>query len=184
MNHPLFSGTNVYLAAPQIEHDAQTLSHWTHDAEFMRLMHAKPARPLSPAEIKKAYQPDKQGNDQFEFMIRAGSDERLLGYVRLYGIGWAFGNARLQIGIGNPRERRKGYGGEALALCVTYAFDELNLNRLTAVTGSYNQGAIRFLEKAGFKIEVRQRKALNRAGERWDAMWLGLLAEEWNTTAG
>ena len=48
-----------------------------------------------------------------------------------------------------------------------------------AITSEYNPGAVRFLERAGFTVEARQRQALRRDGRRWDALILGLLRPEW-----
>lgn len=178
MNPHHLKGKQVYLAAPDPERDAETRSCWTHDSEFMRLMHMDPVQPIAPSQVKKQRPAENQGKDQFEFTIRKRSDDRLLGYIELLGINWPNGSAKLQIGIGNPKDRGKGYGHEALGLILAYAFDELNLARLTAITGSYNLAAIRFLEGAHFQIEARQREAINRAGQRWDTIRLGLLPQE------
>jgi RimJ/RimL family protein N-acetyltransferase len=85
----------------------------------------------------------------------------------------------LQMGIGDPQDRKKGYGSQALNLILRYAFEELNLYRLTALVPEYNSDAMRFFEKAGFLVEVRRRQALNRDGRRWDLLHLGLLQDEW-----
>jgi len=66
-----------------------------------------------------------------------------------------------------------------LRLLLRYAFDELNLYRLTAVVPEYNPIALHLFSKAEFLEEVRQRKALNRDGRRWDLLHLGILHEEW-----
>jgi RimJ/RimL family protein N-acetyltransferase len=83
------------------------------------------------------------------------------------------------LGIGDPGERRKGYGTEVLNLLLRYAFSELNLFRLSAVIPEYNAGALRLFEKAGFLQEVRRRQALNRDGRFWDLIHVGLLRDEW-----
>ena len=83
------------------------------------------------------------------------------------------------MGIGDPNERSHGFGTAALDMILRYAFDELNLHRLSAATFEYNSGAICFLERAGFVVEVRRRQAVNRDGRRWDVISLGVLREEW-----
>jgi RimJ/RimL family protein N-acetyltransferase len=50
-------------------------------------------------------------------------------------------------------------------------------------TFEYNDRAVRFLERAGFVVEVRRRQAIHRDGKRWDALKLGLLREEWKRNA-
>lgn len=45
----------------------------------------------------------------------------------------------------------------------------------------YNQRAIRSYEKAGFTVEGRARKFLNREGKRYDMIFMGILREEWES---
>ena len=179
----LFTGQLIYLDEVAPDRDAEVESRWTHDPEFMALTYADPVRPLSPAQIRKKYEAlEKEANEWknlFHFAIRAQSDQRLLGFVQLFRIEWNHSTGNLIIGIGNPYDHGHGYGSEALRLTLRYAFGELNLHRLAASTFEYNPGAIRFLERHGFRIEVCQRQAIYRDGRYWNGIKLGLLAEEW-----
>lgn len=83
------------------------------------------------------------------------------------------------LGIGDPGDRGKGYGSEALALMLNYSFEELNLSRLTAVIPEYNRAASQMFKWAGFVEEVRRRQALHRYGHRWDVIHMGILRAEW-----
>ena len=85
----------------------------------------------------------------------------------------------MQLGIGALADRDQGYGAEALQLLLRYAFDELNLFRLTVMIPEYNRAALRLFEKSGFVEEVRRRQALNRDDRRWDIIQCGLLMDEW-----
>lgn len=166
-----------YEAHPAIE------SKWTHDAEFMRLYDIKPVRPLSAAMVKKQYENiEKQMEENrnlFYFTIRAREDDRLIGKALVEWIDWTNGNGFIRLGIGLPEDRRKGYGSQALGMLLRYAFGELNLYRVTAVTPAYNEGAIRLFKKFGFIEEIRRRKAIHRDGEMWDLVSFGLLNAEW-----
>ena len=51
------------------------------------------------------------------------------------------------------RERRKGYGTEAVQLMVDYLFLSKNNGRIQAITLVTNKASQRVLEKAGFKRE-------------------------------
>ena len=62
-----------------------------------------------------------------------------------------------------------------------YAFEELNLHRLSLTVFEYNQRAIRSYEKAGFTVEGRVRKFLNREGKHYDMIFMGILREEWES---
>lgn len=183
LTRSLFVDDRVCLAPVRPEQDAEIESRWTHDSEYLRMFGYKMIRPLSPAQVKKSYEefekPGYQGKNQFYFTIRLLPDERLLGFVKVYSIAWSHGVARIQLGIGDPEDRRKGYGSEALMLFLRYAFEEINLYRVTAAVPEYNQPGLRLFEKAGFRVEVCQRQLLHRDGRRWDMLGLGLLRREW-----
>jgi len=180
---PLFDGELVCLAPIDPERDAEIESKWTHDAEYLRSLSLDPARPLSPAQVKKKYEAlekdVEEAKNQFYFAVRLRSDDRLVGFTRIYWIWWTHRSGLVSLGIGDPGDRKQGYGTEALGMLLGYAFDELNLYRLTAVVAEYNQAALRFFENAGFVQEVRRREAVNRDGRRWDLFHLGLLESEW-----
>ena len=183
IDEPLFEGEHICLAPIDHEKDPEIESRWTHDAEYLRLLSADPARPIAPALLKKKYDEIEKEMDEgrklFYFTIRLRSDERLIGFARLFWIEWSNGTGMIQLGIGDPQDRGQGYGSEALRLLLRYAFAELNLHRLTAFIPEYNKGAMRLFEKAGFIEEVRRRQAIHRDGRRWDMVHMGILRREW-----
>jgi RimJ/RimL family protein N-acetyltransferase len=182
LTEQLFEGQLVRFAPPDTECDAEIVSKWSHDPEYLRLLSTDIAKPLSPFQVKKQYEEwdkDAEKRTAFNFAVRLTGDDRLIGFARLYRLEWTHATGSLQIGIGDRNDRGKGYGTEVLHMLLRYAFDELNLYRLAAFTTSYNAGAIRFFERARFVVEVRRRQAIQRDGQRWDAVMLGLLRAEW-----
>ena len=179
MTPSLFAGQRVRFMPPDPDKDAEIESAWTHDAEYLRLIDTAPARPLSPAQVKKKYETlEKAENKEFYFAVRTLADDRLIGFARLYWVDLQHGAAMLNLGLGQPADRGQGYGSDALRLLLNYAFDELNLHRAGVRTASYNTGALRFLERHGFVEEVRNRQSVFRDGTWWDGVGLGLLREE------
>lgn len=181
----LFEGQLICLGPIDHEKDAEIESKWTHDPEYLRMLYTKPARPLSPAMVKKKYEAVEkemdEGHNAFYFTIRMRGDDRLVGFIKIYWVEWTNGNGFVELGIGDPNDRGHGYGSEALRLILRYAFAELNLYRLSAVVPEYNLVALRLFTKARFAEEVRRREALQRDGRYWDAIHLGLLREEWES---
>jgi RimJ/RimL family protein N-acetyltransferase len=178
----LFEGQHIRFAPPDAERDAEQVSKWTHDLDYLRSLSADIAKPLSPAQIKKQYEEmdkDAEKHNAFNFAVRLKEGDRLIGFARLFRIEWTHATGALQIGIGDRADRGQGYGTEMLHMLLRYAFDEINLYRLAASTAEYNTGAIRFLERAGFVVEVRRRQAIQRDDQRWDAVMMGLLRDEW-----
>ncbi len=184
----LFAGDLIVLTSIDHDKDAEVEAKWTQDPHYLRMLDAKPAQPLSVAQVKKGYEKIEKDAEEskniFQFTIRTKPGEpgdlgRLVGFIRLEGIEWNHGMGWVKIGIGSPQDRRKGYGSEALRLILRYAFAELNLYRLTAVVQEYNQPALGLFKKAAFVEEVCRRKALNRDGKTWDKIHLGILRQEW-----
>ena len=179
----LFEGKLIRLAPIDHEKDAEVQARWTNDPDFLHALGGEPARPVSPAQMKKKFEAiEKQleeSKNSFYFTIRSLDDNRLLGFVRLDWIEWTHSTGNLRMAIGDAAERGKGYGSEALRLVLRFAFDELNLYRLSAALGEDNPAGLRFFERHGFTQEVRRRQALQRGGKFWDAIHLGLLEDEW-----
>ncbi|MBI4762036.1 MAG: GNAT family N-acetyltransferase [Chloroflexota bacterium] len=179
----LFEGRDIRFGPIDYEKDPQIESKWTHDSDFMRLYGIDPARPMSPAMVKKKYEKlekeIEESKNIFYFTIRAREDDRLIGKAVVSRIEWSNGNGWIELGIGSADDRRKGYGTQALQLLLRFAFVELNLYRVTARVQEYNEAAIALLKKFGFTEEVRRRQALERDSRRWDLLVFGLLKDEW-----
>lgn len=179
----LFEGKLIRLAPIDHEKDAEVESRWTHDLSFMRTLSLQPAMPLSVAQLKKKYEAIEKELDEskklFHFTIRSKEDNRLLGFSRIEWIEWTHGTGNLKLAIGDPADRGKGYGSDTMKLMLHFAFNELNLYRLSAIVTGDNSGASRFFMRHGFIEEVRRRKALLRDGQAWDLIHLGLLRDEW-----
>lgn len=168
-----------------IDHEAHAgiESKWTHDTEFMRLMEMRPIRPLSPALVKKEYEAIEkkamESKNMYYFTIRAREDDRLIGKAILQWIDWMNSSGLIQLGLGAEEDRRRGLGTQALRLLLRFAFAELGLHRVSAMSAEYNEGALRLLQKAGFSEEIRRRQAVERDGRHWDLLMFGLLRSEW-----
>jgi RimJ/RimL family protein N-acetyltransferase len=184
IKNSLFEAEHICLAPIQPDNDAVIEARWTQDASYLRLVDREPARPSHPEQVKKRYDAIEKSVEEdgnlFYFAIRLRQDDRLIGFAKIFWIQWTMGRASMQLGIGDPEQRGKGYGREALSLLVRYAFTELNLNHLGASVPEYNPVALRLLQRAGFTERACQRQALYRDGRRWDLLIYGLLKDEWS----
>ncbi|MBX3036107.1 MAG: GNAT family N-acetyltransferase [Anaerolineales bacterium] len=179
----LFEAKDIRFGPIDHETHPEVESKWTHNAEFMRLMELKPIRPLSPAMVKKQYEAIEKEMEEdknlYYFTIQTKQDNQFIGKAVIEWIDWTNSNGFLRLGIGASEHRRKGLGSQALSMLLRFAFDELNLYRVTAVVPAYNEGAIKLFQKFGFMEEVRRRKAIHRDNEFWDLVSFGLLNAEW-----
>jgi ribosomal-protein-alanine N-acetyltransferase len=72
----------------------------------------------------------------------------------------------------------RGIMTDAVRCFVRYAFNELELLRLTAHVFEFNVASARVLEKNGFKLEGYLRKHFSKDGQLLDARLYGLLKDE------
>ncbi len=172
----LFRGRLVRLAAYD-PGDASTIVRWTDNREYMRRIDTDPARPLTVEEV--AERSGRSDPYSFYFGLRTLEDDRLIGFVALHSIEWANGAGTFSMGIGDPVDWGRGYGGDAIDLIMRYAFAELNLHRVGVETIATNARIIRLIERAGFQHEGRIREAVHRDGSRVDLVLMGLLRREW-----
>lgn len=179
----LFESTRVRLGPIDHEKDPEVESRWTHDPVFLHGMGFGPARPLSPAQMKKRYEAIEkeieESHNSFHFAVRSKEDERLIGLARIEWIEWSHGTGNMKLAIGDPKDRRQGYGSEVLQLLLRFVFEELNLYRLSVMVGADNHAGLALLKKFGFIEEVRRRNALLRDGQFYDLIHMGLLRNEW-----
>jgi RimJ/RimL family protein N-acetyltransferase len=172
----LLRGARVRLTGARSS-DAETMARWSEEPQYMRMVDSDWMRP----RISDDSPLGRAGSSPtgVEFRIRGMADERLLGFLAVHSIEWNNQVGEISIGIGDPADWGKGYGGEAMRLALRYAFHELNLNRVWLTVISYNARAIHLYEKLGFRQEGSMREAVLRDGKRHDMMVMGLLRSEW-----
>ena len=177
----ILQGELVRLSAVDPKELGDSFSRWHRDSEFMRLLNTNAARLHSAKKMQKWLEEDleDQKNEQHWFTIRRLTDDKLLGDIDLFVYDWPSRDAFVGLGIGEREFWGKGYGTDVMRLALRYAFLELNLQRVSLTVFEYNPRAIRSYEKAGFKHEGRIRQALNKAGQRWDMLFMGVLRQEW-----
>ncbi|RPI78254.1 MAG: N-acetyltransferase [Chloroflexi bacterium] len=181
MGTDLFKGKLVRLCADEPDVLAEVFSRWGRNSEYIRLLDNDPAKLWSAKKFKEWIEKelDQEGTVRFTYMIHTIEADKLIGFVSMWGFDQPGSEAWVGIGMGEPEFWGRGYGTEAMQLILQYAFQELNLHRVTLGVFEYNQRAIRSYEKAGFIHEGRIRKEVLREGKRWDALQMGILREEW-----
>jgi RimJ/RimL family protein N-acetyltransferase len=180
MRYPnLLNGELVRLTAEEPDLIAEMEVKWSRNSEYVRLLESWPARLFSRQKYKEWLDKWIEGEPGYGFGIRTLEGDRLIGQIGLDGVDWTNGDAFVGIAIGERDDWGRGYGTDAMRVLVRYAFLEMNLRRLSLTVFEYNPRAVRSYEKVGYKIEGRQRGALNREGRRWDIIFMGILRDEW-----
>jgi len=113
------------------------------------------------------------------FLIVVRETDEPVGVCSLRDIHSINRTASFGITIGDVARQNEGYGTEATRLMLRYAFEELNLNRVSLSVMASHPAAIRAYERAGFAREGYVRQAYFRGGRYVDEVLYGILREDW-----
>jgi RimJ/RimL family protein N-acetyltransferase len=175
---PILRAQRVYLR-PAERADLPTFARWLSDAETTS--HLALRAPFSLAMEEKWFEQvtEKQGHDQYHFVICLLPDGRPIGTTDLREINMEDGHAAFGIAIGEKELWGQGYGTEALLAICDFGFGQLRLERIELDVYAGNERAHRSYEKAGFRVEGTLRHGHFADGEFMDVVRMSLLREEW-----
>jgi RimJ/RimL family protein N-acetyltransferase len=175
MRNPFLIGTKVYLR-PLEEADAAECHAWLNDPEVRRTLAAR-AGPYTEAMSRDWIRAlDFRTTMGFAIVVR--ENELYVGNCDLREINPVDRNASLGILIGRKDEWGNGFGTEAVALLCRYAFEGLNLHRVSLSCYANNERGLRLYARLGFVIEGRRREQVFVDGGYVDELVLGLLRDE------
>jgi RimJ/RimL family protein N-acetyltransferase len=182
ISNSLYEGNLVRLGPLDHEKDPPVVARWTHDPIWRSVLEGVHC-PLSAEAVRKLLEKVEKEMEEtknlFHFTLRAKEDDRLVGLARIFWIDFHHGTGVLNMGIGDASDRRHGYGYDALNMLLRFAFNDLNLNRLSVWPSADDIPFIKMVEKAGFEEEARRREAVFRDGSYWDEIHMGLLRTKW-----
>jgi RimJ/RimL family protein N-acetyltransferase len=178
MDDKLLTGTLVRLAAQDPEKSIETIVNWNKDSEYVRLLAVDPVKPPSRKEWVERYERPIEP-EFYPFSVYALEGDKLIGFVVLMHVNHVHGECFVGIGIGDSEYRSKGYGSDAMRVALRFAFEELNLHRVSLDAIESNRRAVRSYEKVGFVHEGRTRGTEYRKGIRDNLVTMGILQSEW-----
>src|SRR5262245_10557008 len=170
---PMLRGELVFLR-PAERSDIPIFVRWLSDARTTENLALR--SPLSIPLEERWFENllDHQGRDQWHFVICRLVDARPVGSLDLHEIDYTNGGAGLGIQVGDPSDRRQGYGGDSLRVLVDFAFERLRLERVWLDVYDHNPGARRLYERVGFIHEATFRHGVFRAGAYEDVHRLAI----------
>jgi RimJ/RimL family protein N-acetyltransferase len=172
-----FEGNLVRLDPFDSDSESELINHWVEEGDFLQLLDDRLAKNPTVENTKEFIEKiDKEG---FIFGIHRRKDLTLIGFVGLGALNLYAREAWVGIAIGDRAEQGRGYENDVLNVIVRFAFLELNLNRISLGVFEYNNRVLRAYEKAGFKLEGRERESIYRDGKWWDSLYSGILRKDW-----
>lgn len=171
-------GKNCYLSPISVE-DAEKYCQWLNDFEVgANLLTFRQQLSL---ERERTILQDMVKNQAQVFGIINSENDELIGNCSIFSVNQHNRKAEVGIFIGDKNYWDHGYGSEALSLLLDYGFNILNLNNLMLEVFNFNKRAIECYKKVGFQIIGRRREAFIRAGEKYDEIFMDILASEFES---
>jgi RimJ/RimL family protein N-acetyltransferase len=119
----------------------------------------------------------REAGDALELAVADPATAEFWGSIGLWKLVWADERAELGFWL-LPRARERGAASAAVRLLSRWAFAELGLARLDALSDHDNPASHRVLTAAGFREEGRMRSFALRDDGRADTLLFGLLPGE------
>ncbi len=170
------SGKRVYLR-PLEKDDLPRIQKWANDPEIRRL--SGEVTPMNGAHAEAFYNRVVDDHERAWFVVVVRQGDRPIGEAGLLRMFPAWRTTDLSIVLGEKDAWRQGYGSEAMRLLLEYAFGHLNFHRVAIGVVGFNENALRFYEKAGFKNEGIQRDGYFYDGKYYDFVMMSLLEEDY-----
>jgi RimJ/RimL family protein N-acetyltransferase len=136
---------------PLLPEDTGPLVLWLNDVEAARLDLAY--RPTDWMAFKTWLDELGRNNSQMVFAIRKLFEPQIIGFVVFKNIQFVHRAADVGVRIGAEAERGKGYGKRALMLALNFAWNHLNLHRVSLTVFAHNTRAIAAYRSVGFSQE-------------------------------
>jgi RimJ/RimL family protein N-acetyltransferase len=117
-------------------------------------------------------------NQDIDLAICLKDNSKHIGNIYVRDIDWVSRSGYLAgIFIGEPENRRQGFGEEAIKLMTNHCFFNLGLQRLWTHILEENTASLKMFEKCGFLIEGTLRRHAFKNGKFINVIVAGLLAD-------
>ncbi|MDG1261096.1 MAG: GNAT family protein [Flavobacteriales bacterium] len=170
-------GTSIYLRAISLADASEDYLQWINDAETTKGL-VTGTFPSTMEDLKSYLTHVSTDSKTIMFAICQNDGDRHVGNIKLDNFDWVSRTAELGILLGAKDTWGQGIGTESCQLLLSYAFEELNLRKVSLTVYDNNPGAIRLYEKIGFQTEGRLRKHIFANDVYIDKLWMGIFKEE------
>lgn len=130
--------------------------------------------PSTAESLKQFVEQVTRSKSDVMFAIIDKSNGRHIGNIKLGNINWVHRNGELGILIGDKASWGKGFGKDACALLVQYAFGKLNLHKVWLAVFSSNTAAYHLYKKLGFEEEGRLKEHVFSNGHFVDKILMSI----------
>lgn len=161
----IIDGARIYLRELNEEDASQNYCNWLNDPKVNKFLETKKT---TIVELKE-YIKEKKDNPNCLFLglFLKGMNEHI-GNIKLEPIDFENKEATLGILIGTKTYWGQSICAEAVKLLVNYAFNDLNMDRVTLGVIAENKAAIKWYIKAGFEIDKIEQRTVQHGEKSYD----------------
>ena len=170
----LIEGARIHLRAVVPADVTDRYCRWMNDPEVVQFLESR-FQPSSRETILAYVKKMGDAADYLFLAICLNEGGVHIGNIKIGPIDWIHRFADVSLLIGERDWWGRGLGAEAIGLVVGYAFETLNLHKLTACAYRDNVGSLSAFAKAGFTEEGVRREQRYSAGRYIDDILLGLV---------
>ena len=168
-------GEKIYLRPPELT-DVPQLTRWANDGEMTKYLTLR--YPMNSIVEENWVKKQAENQEIFTLMIVVKEEDLPIGVVSLHDIHPINRNAVLGIMIGEKDYWGNGYGSEAVKLVTGYAFNYLNLYKVSLTVYAFNKRAQKAYEKCGFKANGVKPEDVFVDGKYYDVILMSLLRKD------
>lgn len=165
-----------------MKEDLVYLRKWSDDAEIRGLIGE--TTPMSQADCEKFLEKVYADSSREWFVVAMKKDHRVIGEAGLLRMDPAWRTTDVSVIIDEKEEWGKGYGTETILLLLDRAFRQLDFHRVAIGVVGFNDRALRFWEKIGFRREGIHRDGYYYDHKYYDFVMMSILEDEFRELYG
>ena len=162
--------------------DLVRLREWLEDAEIRGLIGE--VAPMSETDSEKFLEKVRGDAQRAWFMVIVRENNKVIGEAGLLRMDRTWRTTDISVIIWERDEWGKGYGTETVLLLLDHAFRHLGFHRAAMGVVGFNERALRFWTKIGFRREGVQRDGYYYDGRYHDFVMMSILENEFRELHG
>ncbi len=174
----LEQGQRLYLRETRLTDVNENYVRWMNNPEVNCYLECRFKRHTIES-LTEYVQKTIANQDIYSFAICLQDNNKHIGNIKLGPINWQHLRADVGLLIGEIDCWGKGFASETISMVSRYAFEILDLNKLTAGCYEVNKWSARAFEKSGWLREGLRRDNAIIAGKPCDSILLGITAKDY-----
>lgn len=170
-------GEKIILCPLNKKTDLESCLRWVNDQDIIQYLNMH--FPSSMQDEEEWFDRLQKSKNNIVLGIKTRRKSKFIGITGLHEIKWKDRTATHGVFIGEKDYWGKGYGTDSQMILLDYAFNTLNLRKISSSAIAFNERSLKYHLACGYQIEGTRRKQIHKNGQYWDIIMFGVFKEEW-----